>query len=82
VPNFSQRHRDSGDAALMMQLGAERCCGLGHLKSEDPASGQAIVQATTHYKDPSALKVTRISARPAGSRPPSSESELLQTRGW
>ena len=43
------------DAALMMQLGAEGVfVGSGIFKSEDPASrAKAIVEATTHYQDPS-----------------------------
>ncbi|MFA6000825.1 MAG: pyridoxal 5'-phosphate synthase lyase subunit PdxS [Thermoleophilia bacterium] len=45
------------DAALMMQLGAEGVfVGSGIFKSEDPAGrGKAIVEATTHYKDPEVL---------------------------
>jgi pyridoxal 5'-phosphate synthase pdxS subunit len=50
------------DAALMMQLGAEGVfVGSGIFKSEDPAGrGKAIVEATTHYKDPEVL--ARVSA--------------------
>jgi pyridoxal 5'-phosphate synthase pdxS subunit len=42
------------DAALMMQLGAEgNFVGSGIFKSSDPARrARAIVEATTHYKDP------------------------------
>ena len=42
------------DAALMMQLGAEGVfVGSGIFKSGDPARfARAIVQATTHYRDP------------------------------
>jgi pyridoxal 5'-phosphate synthase pdxS subunit len=45
------------DAALMMQLGAEGVfVGSGIFKSEDPATrARAIVEATTHYKDPKAI---------------------------
>jgi pyridoxal 5'-phosphate synthase pdxS subunit len=75
------------DAALMMQLGADGVfVGSGIFKSEDPGSrAKAIVQATTHYQDPSILaRVSRglgdamrgleISAM----RP----EELIQHRGW
>jgi len=42
------------DAALMMQLGADGVfVGSGIFKSSNPAArAQAIVKATTHYKDP------------------------------
>src|SRR6266567_4523023 len=42
------------DASLVMQLGAEAVfVGSGIFKSEDPAArAAAIVEATTHYKDP------------------------------
>ena len=45
------------DAALMMQLGADGVfVGSGVFKSGDPASrAYAIVQAVTHYNDPSIL---------------------------
>ena len=45
------------DAALMMQLGAESVfVGSGIFKSSDPAvRAKAIVQATTHFKDPDVL---------------------------
>ena len=43
------------DASLVMQLGAEAVfVGSGIFKSEDPAPrAKAIVEATTHYRDPS-----------------------------
>jgi len=43
------------DAALMMQLGAEAVfVGSGIFKSEDPVQmARAIVEATTHFRDPS-----------------------------
>src|SRR6202158_5058511 len=50
------------DAALVMQLGAEAVfVGSGIFKSEDPARrGRAIVEATTHFRDPEILaKVSR-----------------------
>ncbi|PYM09186.1 MAG: pyridoxal 5'-phosphate synthase lyase subunit PdxS [Candidatus Rokuibacteriota bacterium] len=55
VPNFSAGGiATPADAALMMQLGAEAVfVGSGIFKSSDPAArARAIVQATTHYKDP------------------------------
>src|SRR5207245_8910096 len=58
VPNFSAGGiATPADAALMMQLGAEAVfVGSGIFKSEDPAKrAKAIVQATTHYKDPDVL---------------------------
>jgi pyridoxal 5'-phosphate synthase pdxS subunit len=45
------------DAALMMQLGAEGVfVGSGIFKSEDPPErARAIVEATTHFRDPRAI---------------------------
>ena len=45
------------DAALMMQLGADGVfVGSGVYKSSDPEkTGRAIVEAVTHYRDPSIL---------------------------
>ena len=45
------------DAALMMQLGADGVfVGSGIFKSSDPAPrAHAIVQAVTHYNDPSVI---------------------------
>jgi pyridoxal 5'-phosphate synthase pdxS subunit len=75
------------DAALCMQLGADGVfVGSGIFKSEEPSvRAKAIVEATTHFRDPEIL--ARVSAGlgepmrgienaslPAG--------ELLQTRGW
>jgi pyridoxal 5'-phosphate synthase pdxS subunit len=88
VPNFSAGGiATPADAALMMQLGAEAVfVGSGVFKSSDPERrARAIVQATTHYRDPDVLaKVSEdlgdamvgleTSKLPAG--------ELLQTRGW
>ena len=75
------------DAAMMMQLGVDGVfVGSGIFKSSDPAPrAKAIVEATTHYKDPDIIgRVSRglgdamvgieISAIP--------ESELLAERGW
>jgi len=58
VPNFSAGGiATPADAALMMQLGAQAVfVGSGIFKSSDPsARARAIVQATTHYKDPDVL---------------------------
>lgn len=75
------------DAALMMQLGVDGVfVGSGIFKSADPARrASAIVQATTHYRDPQIIaQVSRglgeamagleISAIP--------EQERLAERGW
>ncbi len=88
VPNFSAGGvATPADAALMMQLGAQSVfVGSGIFKSSDPAArAKAIVQATTHFKDPAMLlEVSRslgeampgleISSIPAEQR--------LQERGW
>jgi pyridoxal 5'-phosphate synthase pdxS subunit len=75
------------DAALVMQLGAEGVfVGSGIFKSEDPERrARAIVEATTHFRDPA-----RIAAASAGLGQPmvSLESskleaeQLLAPRGW
>jgi pyridoxal 5'-phosphate synthase pdxS subunit len=75
------------DAALMMQLGAEAVfVGSGIFKSSDPAvRAKAIVQATTHFKDPDVLaKVSEGlgDAMPGIETSKLKDSELLQTRGW
>ncbi len=75
------------DAALMMALGADGVfVGSGIFKSGDPARrARAIVQAVTHYNDPSILaEVSRnlgeamvginVSTLP--------EKELMAVRGW
>ena len=88
VPNFSAGGiATPADAALMMQLGAEAVfVGSGIFKSEDPAvRARAIVQATTHYKDPDVL--AKVSADLGDAMPgietsKLKESDLLQTRGW
>lgn len=75
------------DAALMMQLGADGVfVGSGIFKSQDPARrARAIVEATTHYQDPSVL--ARVS-RGLGEAMTGLEirtmrpEELLQHRGW
>ncbi len=88
VPNFSAGGiATPADAALMMQLGAEAVfVGSGIFKSSDPAArARAIVQATTHYKDPEVLvKVSEElgDAMPGIETSKLKESDLLQTRGW
>jgi pyridoxal 5'-phosphate synthase pdxS subunit len=88
VPNFAAGGiATPADAALMMQLGAEAVfVGSGIFKASDPPSrARAIVQATTHYKDPDVL--ARVSeelgeAMPGIETSKLPEKELLQTRGW
>jgi pyridoxal 5'-phosphate synthase pdxS subunit len=88
VPNFSAGGiATPADAALMMQLGAEAVfVGSGIFKSADPDKrARAIVQATTHYKDPEVL--ARVSeelgdAMVGLETSKLAEKELLQTRGW
>jgi len=75
------------DAALMMQLGADGIfVGSGVFKSSNPeVRAQAIVKATTHFKDPEiiaevsknlgeAMKGTDVKQIPP--------DKLLATRGW
>jgi pyridoxal 5'-phosphate synthase pdxS subunit len=88
VPNFSAGGiATPADAALMMQLGAEAVfVGSGVFKSSDPERrARAIVQATTHYRDPDVL--ARVSEELGDAMPGLETSklpaaELLQTRGW
>ena len=60
--------------------------GSGIFKSSDPAArARAIVQATTHYKDPDVL--ARVSeelgeAMAGIETSKLKDSDLLQTRGW
>jgi len=75
------------DAALCMQLGADGVfVGSGIFKSGDPGlRAKAIVEATTHFKDPEIL--ARVSAglgeAMVGISTASLDpSELLETRGW
>ncbi len=75
------------DAALMMQLGVDGVfVGSGIFKSADPAArAKAIVQATTHFKDP---KILAEVSRGLGEAMPGLDvrsmkpEELLATRGW
>jgi pyridoxal 5'-phosphate synthase pdxS subunit len=75
------------DASLVMQLGAEGVfVGSGIFKSEDPAArAAAIVEATTHYKDPARVAraseglgtaMSSLETRKLG------EGQLLANRGW
>jgi pyridoxal 5'-phosphate synthase pdxS subunit len=88
VPNFSGGATPTpAHAALMMQLGAEAVfVGSGIFKSEDPAArARAIVQATTHYKDPDVLaKVSEDLKEPMRGIETSklAATDLMQTRGW
>lgn len=88
VPNFAAGGiATPADAGLMMQLGAEAVfVGSGIFKSADPASrARAIVQATTHFRDPDILaKVSEElgEAMPGIETSKLAERELLQTRGW
>jgi pyridoxal 5'-phosphate synthase pdxS subunit len=75
------------DASLVMQLGAEGVfVGSGIFKSEDPERrARAIVEATTHFKDPA-----RVAAASTGLGQPMVSVEtskleteqLLSRRGW
>ena len=75
------------DAALVMQLGAEGVfVGSGIFKSDNPpARARAIVEATTHYRDPEILaRVSRglgeaMRGLQASTLP---EEALFATRGW
>jgi pyridoxal 5'-phosphate synthase pdxS subunit len=88
VPNFSAGGiATPADAALMMQLGAEAVfVGSGIFKSEDPAKrAKAVVQATTHYKDPDVI--ARVSeelgeAMPGLEVSKMADHERMARRGW
>ena len=73
------------DAALVMQLGAESVfVGSGIFKSDDPARrAKAIVEATTHFEDPSIIaKVSRgLGAAMPGLEIGSLDTKLAE-RGW
>src|SRR5918998_1166725 len=75
------------DAALMMQLGADGVfVGSGIFKSDDPARrAQAIVKATTHFKDPKAIAEASKGlgeAMVGKEMGDLAEGERLATRGW
>ena len=75
------------DAALMMQIGVDGVfVGSGIFKSETPqVMANAIVKATTHYKDPEMLAAV---SKGLGASMPGidvrtlPESEQFATRGW
>jgi pyridoxal 5'-phosphate synthase pdxS subunit len=88
VPNFAAGGvATPADAALCMTLGAESVfVGSGIFKSDDPdRRGRAIVQAVTHWQDPTKLvEVSRdlgdaMSGLEAGKLTP---EEMLSRRGW
>jgi pyridoxal 5'-phosphate synthase pdxS subunit len=75
------------DASLVMQLGAEGVfVGSGIFKSEDPETrARAIVEATTHFRDPQRVAqasdglggaMESLESRKLG------EEQLLAQRGW
>jgi pyridoxal 5'-phosphate synthase pdxS subunit len=88
VPNFAAGGiATPSDAALCMMLGAEAVfVGSGIFKSDDPENrARAIVQATTHWREPQAVVEAEASLGSgmkgidAASLP---EEAQLQTRGW
>jgi pyridoxal 5'-phosphate synthase pdxS subunit len=88
VPNFAAGGvATPADAALCMMLGAESVfVGSGVFKSDDPERrGRAIVQAVTHWQDPT--KLVEIS-RDLGEAMHGLEAgkltseEMLSRRGW
>jgi pyridoxal 5'-phosphate synthase pdxS subunit len=75
------------DAALMMQLGVDGVfVGSGIFKSADPAArAKAIVQATTHFKDPKILAEVSHGlgeAMPGLDVRSMKQEDLLAARGW
>ena len=88
VPNFAAGGiATPADASLMLQLGAEAVfVGSGIFKSSDPPRmAQAIVQATTHFRD--ARRVADVSrglgqAMAGIETSTLADGELMQTRGW
>ena len=73
------------DAAMAMQLGAEAVfVGSGIFKSDDPAPrARAIVEATTHFGDPSILaKVSRALGAPMTGIGMDAVTERYSHRGW
>ncbi len=88
VPNFAAGGiATPADAALCMMLGAESVfVGSGVFKSDDPERrGRAIVEAVTHWQDPSRLvEISRglgeaMHGLEAGKLTP---EEMLSRRGW
>lgn len=88
VPNFSAGGLATpADAALVMQLGAEAVfVGSGIFKSGNPAKrAEAIVKATTHFRDPQILaEVSKgLGEAMVGITMESlNAGERLATRGW
>jgi pyridoxal 5'-phosphate synthase pdxS subunit len=73
------------DAALVMQLGAEAVfVGSGIFKSSDPARfARAIVEATTHFRDPAIVaKVSRGLGEAMRGEESASVETRLSDRGW
>jgi pyridoxal 5'-phosphate synthase pdxS subunit len=73
------------DAALVMQLGAEAVfVGSGIFKSGDPARfGRAIVEATTHFREPALIaKVSRGLGEAMRGEESSKVTTRLADRGW
>ena len=73
------------DAALVMQLGAEAVfVGSGIFKSGDPSKrARAIVEATTHFRDPAILAKVSRNLGPAMVGIEMDEVEVrLAERGW
>jgi len=73
------------DAALVMQLGAEAVfVGSGIFKSSEPARfARAIVEATTHFRDPAIVaKVSRGLGQAMAGQEVSSVEIRLADRGW
>ena len=88
VPNFAAGGiATPADASLMMQLGAETVfVGSGIFKSDDPAvRAKAVVEATTHYKDPKSVANASTGLKKAMKGLNMSDipkEERLQERGW
>src|SRR4051812_37045740 len=73
------------DASLVMQLGAQAVfVGSGIFKSEHPATmAQAIVEATTHFRDPEVLvKVSRGLGRSMAGLEIGGLTQTFADRGW
>ena len=73
------------DAALVMQLGAQAVfVGSGIFKSSDPPSrAKAIVEATTHFRDPAIVaKVSRGLGEPMRGQEIEELDVKLAERGW
>ncbi len=73
------------DAALVMQLGAEAVfVGSGIFKSDNPPlRAKAIVEATTHFRDPDILaKVSRGLGEPMKGQEIAALDVKLADRGW